>query len=115
MTELYKLYRNDADTTSIEAVESIDVSKMEKIVYEVIDNYGQSGCIQDDVLKKLPQFRYSSITARFKALEEKNLIVRCDTTKKGDSGRSQRYMMSKRYYDLEDLTEEEKLQGLLGV
>ena len=43
MTELYKLYRNDADTTSIEAVESIDVSKMEKIVYEVIDNYGQSG------------------------------------------------------------------------
>jgi len=115
MTELYKLYRNDADTTSIEAVESIDVSKMEKIVYEVIDNYGESGCIQDDVLKKLPQFRYSSIIARFKGLEEKNLIVRCDTTKKGDSGRSQRYMMSKRYYDLEDLTEEEKLQGLLGV
>ena len=115
MTELYKLYRNDADTTSIEAVESINVSKMEKIVYEVIDNYGQSGCIQDDVLKKLPQFRYSSITARFKALEEKNLIVRCDETKKGDSGRSQRYMMSKRYYDLEDLTEEEKLQGMLGV
>ena len=43
------------------------------------------------------------------------MIVRCDTTKVAKSGRRQRYMMSKRYYDLEDITEEEKQQGSLGV
>ena len=44
------------------------------------------------------------------------MIVRCPTKAKGRSGRNQRIMMSKRFYDLdEDLTEEEKQQGILGV
>ena len=116
MTELYKLYRNDADTTSIEAAEKINVTKMEDIVYHVIDDFGTSGCIQDQVLEKLPYYSYSTVTARFKALEEKNMIVRCPTKAKGRSGRNQRIMMSKRFYDLDDsLTEEEMRQGILGV
>ena len=116
MTELYKLYRNDADTTSIEATEKINVTKMEAIVYHVIDDFGTSGCIQDQVLEKLSYYSYSTVTARFKALEEKNMIVRCPTKAKGGSGRNQRIMMSKRFYDLDkDLTEEEKQQGILGV
>tara|TARA_R100000234_G_scaffold33636_1_gene19784 strand:+ start:1329 stop:1664 length:336 start_codon:yes stop_codon:yes gene_type:complete len=111
---MIKLYRNDADITSIEAAESVDINKMEKIVFECIDSFGKSGCIQDDVLEMLPQYGYG-VTARFKGLENKGMIVRCDTTKVAKSGRRQRYMMSKRYYDLEDITEEEKQQGSLGV
>lgn len=116
MTEVYKLHRKDADTTSIEAAEELNVSKMEKIVYDVIDNFGTSGCIQDQVLDALPGYGYSTITARFKALEEKNMIVRCSTKVRGKRGRFQRIMMSKRFYDLDDsLTEEEMQQGILGV
>ena len=116
MTEVYKLHRKDADTTSIESAEKVKVNRLEKIVYEVIDNFGTSGCIQDDVLEKLSNYPYSSVTARFKSLESKKLITRCKTFAKGRSGSRQEYMMSKRFYDLdEDLTEEEKQQGILGV
>ena len=39
---MIKLYRNDADITSIEAAESVDINKMEKIVFECIDSFGKS-------------------------------------------------------------------------
>jgi len=49
-------------------------------------------------------------------LEEKNMIVRCEHTRKGKRGRKQRIMMSKRFYDHNDgLTDEELQQGILGV
>ena len=116
MTERYKLHRKDASETSIEAAYTVPLGKMEALVLETIDDFGTSGCIQDQVLEKLPHYSYSPVTARFKALEEKNMIVRCPTKAKGRSGRNQRIMMSKRFYDLdEDLTEEEKQQGILGV
>ena len=116
MTEVYKLHRKDADTTSIESAEKVKVNRLEKIVYEVIDNFGTSGCIQDDVLRELHDYPYSTVTARFKALEEKNMIVRCEHTRKGKRGRKQRIMMSKRFYDHNDgMTDEELQQGILGV
>ena len=116
MTEVYKLHRKDADITSKESTKEMDVTRMEKIVYDVIDNYGTSGCIQDDVLRDLDGYSYSTVTARFKALEEKKMIVRCDHTRKGKSGRRQRIMMSKRFHDHDDqMSEEELQQGLLGV
>ena len=116
MTEVYKLHRKDADITSIDSAKKVKVSRLEKIVYQVIDSYGTSGCIQDDVLLDLDNYSYSSITARFKALEEKNMIVRCEHTRKGKSGRRQRVMMSKRFYDHNDgMTDEELQQGILGV
>ena len=76
MTEVYKLHRKDADTTSIESAQNVKVNRLEKIVYEVIDHFGTSGCIQDDVLQELHDYPYSTVTARFRAVEEKNLIVR---------------------------------------
>jgi predicted transcriptional regulator len=112
MTETYKMYRTDSDNTSIEAANSIDVTKLEAIVWAVIDRFGTGGCIQDEVLEELSAYRYNSISNRFKALVEKNLIVRCEMTRKGKSGRSQRVMMSKRFYDLEEITEEERQQHL---
>ncbi len=52
MTEIYKLYRRDGDVTSIEAAESLNVNRMERIVYDVIDRFGPFGCIQDQELDK---------------------------------------------------------------
>tara|TARA_R100000951_G_scaffold102776_2_gene95045 strand:- start:3794 stop:4144 length:351 start_codon:yes stop_codon:yes gene_type:complete len=116
MTQVFKLHRRDADTTSKDSAKKLDVTRMEKIVYDVIDNYGNSGCIQDDVLRDLNSYSYSTVTARFKALEEKMLIVRCDHTRKGKSNRRQRIMMSKRFYDFHNqMSDDELQQGLLGV
>ena len=116
MTERHTLHRRDASETSIEAAYTVPLGKMEALVYKTIDDFGTSGCIQDDVLEKLSNYPYSSVTARFKSLESKKLITRCNTFAKGRSGSRQEYMMSKRFYDLnEDLTEEEKQQGILGV
>tara|TARA_Y100000816_G_scaffold10816_1_gene7038 strand:- start:6102 stop:6473 length:372 start_codon:yes stop_codon:yes gene_type:complete len=112
MTETYKMYRTDSDNTSIEAANSVDATKLEAIVWAVIDKYGTTGCIQDDVLNDLSNYRYNSITNRFKALEEKGLIVRCEVTRRGKSGRNQRVMMSKRFYDLEEITDEEIIQAV---
>lgn len=112
MTETYKMYRTDSDNTSIEAANSVDATKLEAIVWAVIDKYGTTGCIQDDVLNDLSNYRYNSITNRFKALEEKGLIVRCEITRRGKSGRNQRVMMSKRFYDLEEITDEEIIQAV---
>ena len=112
MTENYKMYRQDGDTTSEEAAKSFDPTKLQAIVWAVIDRFGTSGCIQDDVLEDLSNYRYSSITSRFKELEEKNLIVRCEATRRGSSGRSQRVMMSKRFHDLEEITDEERQQAV---
>ena len=116
MTERHTLHRRDARKTSIEAAYTVPLGKMEALVYKTIDDFGTSGCIQDDVLEKLSNYPYSSVTARFKSLESKKLITRCNTFRKGKSGSRQEYMMSKRFFDLdEDLTEEEKQQGILGV
>ena len=93
MTEVYKLHRKDADITSKESTKEMDVTRMEKIVYDVIDNYGTSGCIQDDVLRDLDSYSYSTVTARFKALEEKHMSVRCEHTRKGKSGSRQSMMI----------------------
>ena len=109
MTEIYKLYRKDGDVTSIEAAESLNVNRMERIVYDVIDRFGPFGCIQDQVLAKLPTYNYGTVTARFKALVEKKLIVRTDMKKKGNSGRNQRVMMSKKHYDYQ-----QKKQGFIN-
>ena len=38
MTEVYKLHRKDADITSKESTKEMDVTRIEKIVYDVIDN-----------------------------------------------------------------------------
>ena len=44
------------------------------------------------------------------------MIVRCEHTRKGKSGRRQRIMMSKRFHDHDDqMSDEELQQGLLGV
>ena len=98
MTEAYKLARLDDPITSHISAKSINPSKMELIVLEVINQFGSMGCISDQVLELLPQYRYSTITARYKGLKEK-LLIHCDgTTEKGASGRPQQVMWGYNYY-----------------
>ena len=89
-TEAFKLVRKEDPTTSHEAAQSVDTTKLERIVYEAIQSF-PNGCISDEVLEALPDHRYSSITPRYKALLQKGFIE-ITGTKEGRSGRNQRVM-----------------------
>lgn len=92
-TEINKLVRRDDPETSHAAAQKVDTTKLEKIVYEAIKGF-PDGCISDDVLRLFPMYPYSSITARYKALYEKDLIE-FEGTRLGRSGRQQRVMSAK--------------------
>lgn len=97
-TPAYKLYRNTDPQTSKEAAESLGVSEMESIVAQTIKMFGAAGCISDQVVNALPQYRYSTITARYKQLKEKGLICVDDRKIKAESGRGQLIMWHKDFY-----------------
>lgn len=94
-TPAYKLHRRDDPETSVEAAHKIEATEMEAIVLHTIKFLGKGGCIQDDVLRELPEYAYSSVTARFKALHEKGFIEYTGEKRKGISGRNQRVMRKK--------------------
>lgn len=94
-TPAYKLHRKDSSDTSVEAAYAVKATAMESIVLETIDTLGKDGCIQDDVLRTLPMYAYSTVTARFKALNEKGFIEYTGEKRKGKSGRNQRVMRKK--------------------
>jgi hypothetical protein len=92
-TPAFKLARKEDPVTSHEAAESIDTTKLEKLVYEAIKGFPE-GCISDQVLELFPQYPYSSITARYKALLDKGYIE-ITGVRIGKSGRKQRVMQAK--------------------
>lgn len=80
-------------TTTIPA--SAQLSPLEQRVWETIKSFGKYGCTSDDVrraLMKIGSFPYSSITARYAALQNKSLITRGPDKRWGDSGRRQLVM-----------------------
>ena len=89
-TEAFKLVRKEDPSTSHEAAQGVDTTKLERIVYEAIQSF-PNGCISDEVLEALPNYRYSSITPRYKALLQKGFIE-ITGTKDGRSGKKQRVM-----------------------
>ena len=89
-TEAFKLVRKEDPSTSHEAAQGVDTTKLERIVYEAIKGF-PNGCISDEVLEALPNYRYSSITPRYKALLQKGFIE-ITGTKDGRSGKKQRVM-----------------------
>jgi predicted transcriptional regulator len=103
MTDLFstpphKLYRKDDPDTSKEAAEALDVTAMESIVADAIWQFGEKGCISDEVVDALPAHRYNSITPRFKALKEKGIVIIDNSKRKGRSGRGQHVMWHKEFY-----------------
>ena len=86
----FKLVRKEDPATSHQAAQAVDSTKLEQMVYEAIKSH-PDGCISDEILKMYPQFPYSSITARYRALLDKGFIE-VTGVKRGRFGRNQRIM-----------------------
>ncbi len=92
-TEPFKLARREDPATSHQAAQAVDTTKLEQLVYEAIKSFPE-GCISDEILEKYPNYPYSSITARYRALLDKDLIE-VSGVKRGRFGRNQRIMKAK--------------------
>jgi len=92
-TPAFKLARREDPVTSHQAAQVVDTTKLEKMVYEVIKSF-PDGCISDQILEKYPQYPYSSITSRYRALLDKGLIE-VSGVRRGKFGRNQRVMRVK--------------------
>jgi hypothetical protein len=89
----FKLVRNQDPTTSHQAAQAVDSTKLEQMVYEAIKSHPE-GCISDEILEMYPNYPYSSITARYRALLDKGFIE-VTGVKRGKFGRNQRVMKAK--------------------
>lgn len=95
-TDPRKLVRHEDPDTSHIAAQSVDSGTLERLVLSAIESFGEDGCISDEVLQMFPSLPYSSVTARYKALMTKGLIVDTGLRRKGRSSRPQRVMKSSR-------------------
>ena len=86
----FKLVRKEDPTTSHQAAQAVDSTKLETLVYEAIKGF-PDGCISDEILAMYPNYPYSSITARYRALLDKGFIE-VSGVKRGRFGRNQRIM-----------------------
>jgi hypothetical protein len=89
----FKLVRKEDPATSHQAAQLVNSTKLEQMVYEAIKSF-PDGCISDEILAMYPQYPYSSITARYRALLDKDLIE-VSGVKRGKFGRNQRIMKAK--------------------
>ena len=101
-TPAYKLTRKYDPETSHQAGETLDVNTMERVVYRAIEAFADDGCISDQVLDTLAGYGYSTVTARYKQLKEKGLVIVDDRKRRGKSGRNQLVMWAKKYYKAEE-------------
>ena len=100
------LARTHDPKTSWEAAEKVDTNRLESLVLTVVRLHGADGATHDQVFNYMEDTqlwkkytaimpRESSITPRYKQLENKGLIYRDGTTRKGGMGRSQLVMYYK--------------------
>lgn len=92
-TAPFKLARRDDPATSHQAAQALDTKKLESLVYEAIKGF-PDGCISDEILEMYPDYPYSSITGRYRALLDKGYIEIIGT-RVGRSGKKQRVMKAK--------------------
>jgi hypothetical protein len=96
-TEAYKLARSDGSDTSHDAADSVDTTHLEQLVYGFICSAGPDGCISDEVRANFPGLAYSSVTARYRALLDKDYIADTGKRRPGKSGRNQRVMVASKF------------------
>jgi len=92
-TPAFKIARREDPVTSHQAAQAVDTTKLEQMVYEAIKSF-PDGCISDEILAMYPNYPYSSITARYRALLDKDMIE-VSGVKRGRFGRNQRIMKAK--------------------
>lgn len=93
-TDAQKLSRRDDPATSHAAAAQVDSTRLERMVHQRIARYGERGATASQLLHDFKDHPYSSITARFSALERKGFITCGPDKRDGDSGRKQRVMRS---------------------
>lgn len=93
-TSPHYLARTDGTDTSHIAAGAVNTTKLERMVHQAIIAFGPAGCISDQVRAMFPLLSYSSVTARYRALLDKGLIVDTGVRKRGSSSRPQRVMMA---------------------
>ena len=93
-TEPYKLHRAEGPGTSVASAHKVDSASWERSVLAVIARYGLQGAISDTVVDNFPaNTRYSSVTARYKALDDYGYIARNEADRRpGKSGSMQMVM-----------------------
>jgi len=115
MTEPWKLHRSEGPSTSEEAAYSIDAAGLEKIVLEAIKSFGPDGCISDDVQDYLEarNLCYSSVTARYSALENKGMMFRNGDKRVARSNRRMLVMRAAEYEKTIPHDELEEIEAML--
>jgi hypothetical protein len=99
--EVINLYTKDALDTSIEAAQSIDITRLEKMILEDIELSGVWGMTQDDLLRMHSGYSYSSVTARPAALKRKGLVFDSGERRQGRSGRNQAVLKAAKFQTLD--------------
>jgi hypothetical protein len=95
----------------------MDTGRWEKAVYAIVESLGRRGATQDEVIIIAERrygkgISYSTITARFKALHDKQLLTHpLDgegeiKTRNGRSGKKQRIHIAKKYARSAEVTDE---------
>ena len=68
------LARHTDPETSHEAAEEMDASNLIESIYRVMAEYGDEGCISDDVDDDLPGVLHQSLTPRFRQMLDRGMI-----------------------------------------
>jgi len=101
-TDPKTLARAGDPSTSHAAARGVDTARWERRVLEVIRGFRERGCTQDEVIDaihfKFGSVPYSTITARFKALQDKELITYKSRKRKAKSGRMSRVRVATEFF-----------------
>ena len=97
-TSAHKLRRNNDPSTSNEAAENVETTKLEKEVLDFITSQGQHGATAYECIKYFNPISNSTINARPSALERKGFIFYTGDTREGGTNRKQRIMRAIKYH-----------------
>ena len=95
---VHRVVRKDAPLTSHVGANSIDMAKTVKEVYDVIESFGNKGCISDEVQATLSHRSYGTVTSKYSWLKDKGYIKVDMRVKKGKAGRPQHIMWTLNNY-----------------
>jgi len=70
---------------------------IEEQVYNLIEKSGSRGMTSDQVLRKLPNLPYGSVTSRYASLKRSGLVKVNGTTRVGNAGRQQSVMYASKH------------------
>jgi hypothetical protein len=101
-TDPRKLARRHDPSTSHEAAGHVNTARWEKRVYIAVCKHKTNGATQDQIIdmihNRFGSVPYSTVTARFKALQDKKLITYTGEKRKGKSGRLSRVRVASKYF-----------------